>query len=147
MGAPARLNRTPLSGRGPMKIFKPITGVTEIVQRGVDQTRAAVDQLLGKGFKGSLKDVFDFSARGLIQKADFELGIGILHLTMDGDREAVDNAVRFREEYAGRLQELEEMSALVKRFTAEDLGEVKKAARDMGAFMARNEGGAGSAAP
>ena len=122
-----------------MKLFKPITDVTEFIQRSLDSTKESIDNLLGKGFKGGIKDVFDFSAKGLIQKADFELGIGILHLTMDGDRESVETAIKFRNELAGRLEDLDEMAALVKAFKAEDLGEIKRAAKEMAAFLARDE--------
>jgi len=56
------------------------------------------------------------------------------------DRASVDNAIKFRNELAGRLKELDEMAALVKSFKAEDLDEVKRAAKEMGAFLARGEG-------
>jgi hypothetical protein len=54
----------------------------------------------------------------------------------------VDTAIKFRNELAVRLIELDEMAVLVKGFKAEDLNEVKKAAKDMGAFLARGEGNA-----
>ena len=120
-----------------MKLFKPVKDVTDFIQASLDTTRETIDNLLGKGFKGGIKDVFDFSAEGLIQKADFDIGIGILHLTMDGDQASVDTAVAFRNELAVRLKDLDEMAALVKGFKAEDLNEVKRAAREMSAFLAR----------
>jgi hypothetical protein len=126
----------------PTTLFKPIKDISDFIQQGLDSTKEGIDNLLGKGFKGGIKDVFDFSAEGLTQKADFDLGIGILYLTMDGDRESVDTAIKFRNELAVRLIELDEMAVLVKGFKAEDLNEVKKAAKDMGAFLARGEGNA-----
>jgi len=124
----------------PVNIFKPIKDIGDFIQQSLDSTKEGIDNLLGKGFKGGIKDVFDFSAGGLIQKADFDLGIGILHLTMVEDRASVDNAIKFRNELAGRLKELDEMAALVKSFKAEDLDEVKRAAKEMGAFLTRGEG-------
>lgn len=116
--------------------------MTEFIQRSLDSTKESIDNLLGKGFKGGIKDFFDFSAKGLIQKADFDLGIGILHLTMDGDRESVETAIKFRNELAVRLEDLDQMAAMVKSFKAEDLGEIKRAAKEMGAFLARGEASA-----
>ena len=125
-----------------MKLFKPIKDVSDFIQQSVDTTRDTIDNLLSKGFKGGIKDFFDFSAKGLIQKADFDLGIGILHLTMDGDRESVETAIKFRNELAVRLEDLDQMAAMVKSFKAEDLGEIKRAAKEMGAFLARGEASA-----
>jgi len=122
-----------------MKLFKPIKDVSDFIQQSVDTTRDTIDNLLSKGFKGGIKDVFDFSAEGLIQKVDFDIGIGILHLTMDGDQASVDTAVLFRNELAIRLKDLDEMAALVKGFKAKDLNEVKRAAREMSAFLARGK--------
>lgn len=122
-----------------MKLFKPITDINNLIQKSIESTRESIDNFLGKGFKGGIKAIFDFSAEGLIEKADFELGVGILHLTMDGDREAVDTAVRFRQELAARLHELDEMACLVKQFKAEDIKSVKQAARDMQAFLDRGK--------
>jgi hypothetical protein len=123
----------------PTTLLKPITDVGEFIKRSLDSTKEGIDNLVGKGFKGGIKDIFDFSAEGLIQKADFDLGIGILHLTMDGDRASVDTAIKFRNELAERLVELDEMAAMVKSFKAEDLHEVKRAAKEMAAFLARGE--------
>jgi hypothetical protein len=123
----------------PDLLFKPIKDVGEFIQQGLDSTKEGIDNLLGRGFKGGLKDVFDFSASGLIQKADFDLGIGILHLMMSGEQASVDNAIKFRNELAVRLEELDKMAAMVKSFKAEDLEEVKKAAKDMEAFLARGD--------
>lgn len=120
-----------------MKLFQPIRDINDLVKKGVDSTRETIDNLLGKGFKGGIKDVFDFSAEGLIQKADFDLGIGILHLTMDGDQESVQTAIKFRNDLAARLVELDEMAGMVKTFKAEDLSEVKRGARQMAAFLDR----------
>jgi len=124
----------------PTTLFKPIKDISDFIQQGLDSTKEGIDNLLGKGFKGGIKDVFDFSAEGLIQKADFDIGIGILHLTMDGDQESVETAVKFRNELAVRLKDLDEMARLVKGFKAEDLWEVKKAAKEMGTFLTRGKG-------
>lgn len=70
-----------------------------------------------------------------------------LHLTMDGDRGSVDTAIKFRSELAGRLKELEEMAGLVKGFKAEDLEEVKRAAKEVGAFLTRGEGSGAKSPP
>jgi len=120
-----------------MKLFKPVKDISNLVQKGLDYTKESIDSLLGTGFKGGIKDLFDFSAEGLIQKADFDLGIGILHLTMDKDRSAVETAIKFRNEFAARLGVLDEMAALVKRFKSVELAEVKRAAKDMEAFLDR----------
>ncbi len=122
-----------------MKIFKPLKEVGDLVQKSLDSTRESIDKFLGKGFKGGLKNLFDFSAQGFIQTMDFELGIGILHLMMDGDQGSVETAIRFRNEAAALLEKLEEMATMVKRFKSEDLAEVKQAARDMEAYLSRSE--------
>lgn len=114
-----------------MKIFKPLTDARELIQGAIDNTKEGFEKLMGKGMKGSLKDWFDFSAAGITQKVDFDLGIGILHLTMDGDREAVDTAILFRNELAARIKEIEEMGAITRKFRAEDIAEVKLAAKEM----------------
>ncbi|MHB8895849.1 MAG: hypothetical protein ACYC99_11840 [Candidatus Geothermincolia bacterium] len=122
-----------------MKIFKPIKDVSDLIQRSLDSTRENIDKFFGKGFKGGLKDIFDFSADGLIQKADFDLGIGILHLMMDKDQKSVDTAIAFRNDFALRVSAIDQMASLIKQFKAEDLTEVKKAAKEMEAFLARGE--------
>jgi hypothetical protein len=59
---------------------------------------------------------------------------------MDGDQESIDTAVKFRNELAVRLKELDEMAGLVKGFKAQDLVDVKRAAKEMGAFLTRSAG-------
>lgn len=95
-----------------LKIFKPITDLTGQISGILQGARGFMEKTGGQGFRGVVRDAFDFNAAGFAEEADRRIGRIVLHLTMAGDTEGVETALHFRNYAVSRIEELQKLNEL-----------------------------------
>jgi hypothetical protein len=122
-----------------MALFKPLSDLGGSLASTISSVKGLLDRAqgegLGQGLKGVLQQALDLNVDGLIDTIDSSMGTGIMHLTIEGDKDGVDTALRFRNYAVSRLVELKEMRDLVNKFISHDPDEAALAVQEMNDFL------------
>jgi hypothetical protein len=122
-----------------MALFKPLSdlggSIGSTIQGITGLLNKAQGEGLGQGLKGVLQDALDLNIDGLMDTIDSGMGTGIMHLTIDGDKEGVETALRFRNYAVMRLVELRDMRDIINKFTSHDSDESTGAVGEMSEFL------------
>lgn len=122
-----------------LKVFKPITDLTGQISGMLQGARGFMDKAGGQGFRGVVREAFDFNATGYAEEADRRIGRILLHLTMAGDSEGVETVLRFRNYAVSRIEEFQKLNELSAGSDSSDPDEIRLLVDRMAEFLESRE--------
>jgi hypothetical protein len=123
-----------------LKIFKPITDITKSFGGILEGARGFLETAGAGGLKGVVREAFDFNAEGLKSEADRRMGRIIMHLTMAGDTESVEIALRFRNYAAVTIDDLNRLNEISAGADTDDLEKIRLMINRMAEYLDSHEG-------
>lgn len=122
-----------------LKVFKPITDLTGQISGMLQGARGFMDKAGGQGFRGVVREAFDFNATGYVEEADRRIGRVVLHLTMADDSEGVETVLRFRNYAVSRIEEFQKLNELSAGSDSNDPDEIRLMVDKMAEFLESRE--------
>jgi hypothetical protein len=126
-------------GETMLKIFKPITDLTGQISGILQGARGFMEKAGGQGFRGVVREAFDFNADGFMEEADRRTGRLVLHLTIAGDQDGVETILRFRNYAMKTIEELQRLNQITSNFESEDPEELEQLVRRIEGFLESRE--------
>lgn len=132
-----------LGGDGLMNPFKSFTDLAGNISGLLQGARGLMDRAGGEGYgeglKGMVQSMLDLNLEGIKDSVDSHIGAGVMRLTIAGETERVETAVRFRNYVVMRLDELMEVRDIGNRFISQDISQVTGVVDQMATFLEKKQ--------
>lgn len=96
-----------------MNPFKNVTEISNSLSGFLQGAHSLMDKAggegFGQGFKGVLQEALDLNIESFTQTVDSHMGVAVMRLTLAGDQEGVQTALRFRNYAIMRIEEMQAM--------------------------------------